>query len=46
MARNITHSETITTSDIVTTSNSTPVDVSRAKVIGVQSSITVNTPSA
>jgi hypothetical protein len=46
MARRITHASTVTTSNIVTTSNSTPIYVGRAKSISVQSVIDVNTPSA
>jgi len=40
------HLSTITTSDIVTTSQSTPVAVGRARSLSVQAVVDVNTPSA
>lgn len=46
MARLITVDQTTTTTNIVTTSNSTPVDVSRAKLLSLQAVVDVNTPSA
>ncbi len=46
MRRVISHAETITTTTIVTTSNSTPFKVADAKIIALQSVITVNTPAA
>lgn len=46
MARRITHAETVTTTNIVTTDSSTPFDVSRAKMVSVQSVVDVNTPAA
>lgn len=45
MARRISHIETLTTSNIVTTSTSTPVDVRRAKTLSIQAVIDVNTPA-
>ncbi len=46
MARRISGQSTITTTNIVTTSNSSPIDVSKAKSISIQAVIDVNTPSA
>lgn len=44
--RIVTRDETITTTNAVTTSTSTPVDVKRAKIISVQAVVDVNTPAA
>lgn len=46
MPRRISRDEVVTTSDIVTTSSSTPFNVGRATSVSVQSVIDVNTPSA
>lgn len=46
MALRLTKDLTVTTTDIVTTSTSSPIDVSRAKIISLQSVVDVNTPSA
>ncbi len=44
--RQTTRHETLTTTNIVTTDNSTPFRVTRAKTISVQAVVDVNTPSA
>lgn len=46
MSRQVTLKETATTTNIVTTENGTPHDVSKAKLISLQSIVDVNTPSA
>lgn len=46
MARLTTYRETVTTTNIVTTSTSTPFKVSRAKTLAVQAIVDVNTPAA
>lgn len=46
MVRKITREETLTTTNIVTTSNTAAISVARAKTVSVQCVIDVNTPSA
>lgn len=46
MARMITREETLTTSNIVTASNSSAISVARAKSISIQCVVDVNTPAA
>lgn len=46
MGRQVTHVETVTTTNIVTTDTSTPFTVARAKTVSVQSVVDVNTPAA
>ena len=46
MARRVTNVTTVTTTSAITTENSTPIFVGRAKTIGIQCVIDVNTPGA
>lgn len=46
MARRITHQETVTTTNAVTTTASTPFYTGRSKILSIQSIIDVNTPAA
>lgn len=46
MSRRITTRQSITTTDIVTTTTSTPISVERAKIISLQSVVDVDVPAA